>query len=132
MVTHHTASLITANPLTWSRPPERMSRSVVSRIAVMDQSSGPVSAGESLALWRFHATRQRAEQNRACSRRGANDVPHCSQFRVSFAVLRYCATPSLVRVVALACAGEAPAATWGLLMARVFVFRDRKSTPLNS
>ena len=83
MVTHHTASLITANPLAWSRPPERKSRSVLSRIAVMDQSSGPVSAGESLAWWRFHATRQRAEQNRACSRRGANDVPHCSQFRIS-------------------------------------------------
>jgi hypothetical protein len=30
----------------------------------------------SLALCRFHATRQRAEQNRACSRCGANDVPH--------------------------------------------------------
>jgi hypothetical protein len=55
---------------------------VVSRIAVMDHSSAPVSAGESLALRRFHATRQRAEQNRACSRRGANDVPHCSQFLV--------------------------------------------------
>jgi hypothetical protein len=34
-------------------------------------------------LCRFQATRQRAEQNRACSRRGANDVPHCSQILVS-------------------------------------------------
>ena len=83
MVTHHTASLITANPLARSDPSARRSRSVVSRIAVMDQSSAPVSAGESLALCRFQATRQRAEQNRACSRRGANDVPHCSQFRTS-------------------------------------------------
>src|ERR1700677_4370182 len=83
MVTHHTTSPITANPWAWSRPPPRISRSVVSRIAVMDQSSGPVSAGRSLAFWRFHATRQRAEQNRACSRRGANTVPHCSQSRVS-------------------------------------------------
>jgi hypothetical protein len=49
----------------------------------MDQSSGPASAGESLALRRFHATRQRAEQNRACSRRGVNDVPQFAQFRVS-------------------------------------------------
>ena len=56
---------------------------MVSRIAVMDQSSAPVSAGGSLALCRFQATRQRAEQNRACSRRGANDVPHCSQTLVS-------------------------------------------------
>jgi hypothetical protein len=56
---------------------------VVSHIAVMDQPSAPVSAGGSLALWRFHATRQRAEQNRACSRRGANDVPQCAQSRVS-------------------------------------------------
>ena len=83
MVTHHTASLITAKPLARSQPLARRSRSVVSRIAVMDQSSAPVSAGGSLAWRRFHATRQRAEQNRACSRRGANDVPHCSQIRVS-------------------------------------------------
>ena len=46
---------------------------MLSRIAVMDQSSAPVSAGGSLALCRFQATRQRAEQNRACSRRGANE-----------------------------------------------------------
>ena len=83
MVTHHTASLITANPLARSQSVARRSRPVVSRIAVMDQSSAPVSAGGSLALCRFHATRQRAEQNRACSRRGANDVPHCSQILVS-------------------------------------------------
>ena len=56
---------------------------MVSRIAVMDQPSAPVSAGGSLALRRFHATRQRGEQNRACSRRGANDMPHCSQILVS-------------------------------------------------
>ena len=83
MVTHHTASLITANPLARSQSVVRRSRPVVSRIAVMDQSSAPVSAGGSLALCRFQATRQRAEQNRACSRRGANDVPHCSQILVS-------------------------------------------------
>jgi hypothetical protein len=47
------------------------------------QSSAPVSAGLPLAWWRFQATRQRAEQNRACSRRGANTTSHCSQFLVS-------------------------------------------------
>ena len=83
MVTHHTASLITAKPLAWSQSVARWSRPVVSRIAVMDQPRAPVSAGGSLALRRFQATRQRAEQNRACSRRGANGVPHCAQILVS-------------------------------------------------
>src|SRR5260370_22581132 len=50
---------------------------------MMDQSSALASAARSIAFWPFHATRQRAEQNRACSRRGANNVPHCSQIRVS-------------------------------------------------
>ena len=83
MVTHHTASLITAKPSARSQSPACSSRPVVSRIAVSDQSSAPVSAGVSLAWWRFQATRQRAEQNRACSRRGANTAPHCSQFLMS-------------------------------------------------
>ena len=52
-------------------------------MAVMVQSSAPPSAGGLLACSRFHATRQRAEQKRACSRRGANAEPHCSQFLVS-------------------------------------------------
>jgi hypothetical protein len=34
-------------------------------------------------------TRQRAKQNRACSRCGANDLPHCSQFRVSATIPCY-------------------------------------------
>jgi hypothetical protein len=55
-------------------------------MAVMVQSSVPPSAGESLAFSRFHATRQRAEQKRACSRRGANEAPHCAQFLVSVTV----------------------------------------------
>ena len=37
MVTHHTASLITANPLARSRAAAFRSRSVVCRMAVMDQ-----------------------------------------------------------------------------------------------
>jgi hypothetical protein len=94
MVTHHTASLITVRPSARSEPPACCSRSVVSSIAVMDQSSAPVSAGGSLAWRRFHATRQRGEQNRACSRRGVNDVPHCSQVRVSVMVRCYAYQPS--------------------------------------
>src|SRR3984957_14464090 len=56
---------------------------MVSRIAVMVQPSALAGPAGSLACWRFQATRQRAEQNRACSRRGANNVPHCSHSRVS-------------------------------------------------
>jgi hypothetical protein len=82
-VTHHTASLIAANARGRSRPVTAASRPVASRIAVMDQSSALAPAAGSLAFSRFHATRQRAEQNRACSRRGANTAPHCSQVRVS-------------------------------------------------
>jgi hypothetical protein len=48
----------------------------------MDQSSALVSAGP-CAWRRFHAARQRAEQNRACSRRGEKGAPHWSQFRIS-------------------------------------------------
>jgi hypothetical protein len=83
IVTHHTASLIIANACGPAGPRLRSSRSVASRIAMTDQSSALAPAARSLAFWRFHATRQRAEQNRACSRRGANVVPHCSQSRVS-------------------------------------------------
>src|SRR5580704_6621288 len=60
---------------------------MVSRMAVMVQSSVPPSAGESLACSRFHATRQRAEQKRACSRRGVNEAPHCSHALVSVTTL---------------------------------------------
>src|SRR5712692_9819408 len=83
MVAHHTASLITANACGRSEPLARSSRSIVSRIAVMVQSSAPAAAGVSPTFSRFHATRQRAEQNRACSRRGANVAPHCAQSLVS-------------------------------------------------
>src|SRR6202451_3257136 len=56
---------------------------MTSHIAVMDHSSALASACGSPVCSRFHATRQRGRQNRACSRRGANTVPHCSQSRVS-------------------------------------------------
>src|SRR3984893_643886 len=72
-----------AKPCGASKARARSSRSVVSRIPAMVQPSAPSSAGGSPTCWRFQATRQRAEQNRACSRRGANNVPHCSHFRVS-------------------------------------------------
>ena len=83
MVTHQTASLITANACGRSQALARSSRSTVSRIAVMVQPSAPPSARGTLACSRFQATRQRAEQNRACSRRGVNKAPHCSQFLLS-------------------------------------------------
>jgi hypothetical protein len=51
---------------------------------VIDHCKALASAGGwSLRAARFHATRQRAEQNRACSRRGVNPAPHCSQLRSS-------------------------------------------------
>src|ERR1700752_2547371 len=83
MVTHQTASLTTAKACGRSQPLARSSRSIVSRIAVIVQPSVPPSAGGSLAFSRFHATRQRAEQKRAGSRRGGNRTPHCSQFLLS-------------------------------------------------
>src|SRR6266487_1407162 len=91
----HDALPITANPWARSQSVARRSRPVVSRIAVMDQSSAPVSAGGALACRRFQATRQRAEQNRACSRRGANTTSHCSQFLISAieAMLRVTTSP---------------------------------------
>ena len=67
---HHTASLITANPCPWSSTWSLASRSMASRIAVMDHSSALASACGSPVCSRFHATRQRGRQNRACSRRG--------------------------------------------------------------
>src|SRR6266571_9220151 len=87
MVTHHTASLIAANACGWSQPRARSSRSIVSAIAVIVQSSASLTAGGPLAFSRFHATRQRAEQKRACSRRGVNSTPHCSQFLLSVTIL---------------------------------------------
>jgi hypothetical protein len=59
----------------------------VSLIAVMDQRSALAPAFRSPVFSRFHAARQRAEQNRACSRRGTNEVPHCSQVRISATTL---------------------------------------------
>jgi MFS family permease len=66
-----------------SRAGIRRSRRVVSVIAVMDHCNALPPVLGSPVCWRFHAARQRAEQNRACSRRGTNNVPHCSQLRIS-------------------------------------------------
>jgi hypothetical protein len=60
---------------------------MVSRIAVIVQSSASPTAVGPLAFCRFHATRQRAEQKRACSRRGLNLTPHCAQLLVSVTML---------------------------------------------
>ena len=83
MVTHHTASLITMKARGWSHTLTLGSRSIVSLIAVMDHISALTPGSGSPVCSRFHATRQWAEQNRACSRRGTNAVPHCSQPRIS-------------------------------------------------
>ena len=83
IVTHHTASLITMKARGWFAALTLVSRSVVSLIAVIDHTSALAPAAGSPICSRFQAARQRAEQNRACSRRGTNEVPHCSQFRIS-------------------------------------------------
>src|SRR5580692_8444682 len=82
MVTRHTASLITVNARGWSAAATRDSRCVASVIAVTDHTSALAPAARSPAWSRFQASRHGAEQNRSCSRRGTNEVPHCSHFRV--------------------------------------------------
>jgi hypothetical protein len=100
MVTHQTASPITANACGRSLALTFPSRSVASRIAMTAQESAlsavpgatapPCSqfsvphfgwpAFPRFQFSLFHATRQRAEQNLACSRLGSNVVPqrtHC-------------------------------------------------------
>src|SRR5689334_25399946 len=83
MVTHHTDSPITANARGRSHDLALGSRSAVLLIAVIDHRSAVAPAAVSPIWSRFHATRQRTEQNRACSRRGTNPAPHCSQTRSS-------------------------------------------------
>src|SRR5690349_13255132 len=89
MVTHQTASPITAKARGRSAARTVGSRSVVSLMAMIDHSRAVASPADSPIAVRFHATRQRAEQNLACSRRGSNTVPHCAQVRVSVITLRY-------------------------------------------
>src|ERR1039457_6182629 len=93
MVTHHTASPITANARGRSNVLALGSRSVASLIAELDHCSALPPAFRSPICSRFHTTRQRAEQNRACSRRGTNEVPHRSEFRISAITL----VPHIVR-----------------------------------
>src|SRR5215472_8425961 len=103
MVTHQTASPITAKACGRSLGLTLPSRSVVSRIAIIAHPSALASDRWPPALpcsqfsvphccrfrfaWfqfsLFHATRQRAEQNRACSRLGANSVPQRAHVRLS-------------------------------------------------
>jgi hypothetical protein len=64
-------------------------RCVVSFIAVMDHASALIPALRSPTCSRFRATRQAGEQNRACSRRGMNGVPHRSQALVSATTVRF-------------------------------------------
>src|SRR5215470_5998863 len=88
MVTHHTISPIAANARGRSHALTRGSRSAASLIAVMDHRSAAAPAAGSPTCSRFHRTRQGTQQNRACSRRGTNAVPHCSQTRSS--AIRQC------------------------------------------
>jgi hypothetical protein len=86
IVTHQTASLTATTACTSAAPApdgrDRASRAVASVIAVSDQSSAAEETPSCRACSQFHATRHCAEQNRECSRRGRNAVPHCSQARV--------------------------------------------------
>ncbi len=83
IVTHHTASLTAVNARTAFHAWPQASRSVASPMAVTDQPSALAWAARSPRWARTQATRQSAEQNRTCSRRGVNTVAHCSHFRVS-------------------------------------------------
>ena len=51
-------------------------RRVLSLIAVMAHRGAHAPAAGSTTCLRFDATRQRPEQNRACSQRGANTMLH--------------------------------------------------------
>jgi hypothetical protein len=86
IVTHQTASLTATTACSSAAPAldgrDLASRAVASVIAVSDQSSAAEETPSCRACSEFHATRHRAEQNRECSRRGTNAVPHCSQVRV--------------------------------------------------
>src|ERR1700677_1838711 len=80
-VIHHTLSLTAAAAR--DRSHAQATRAVASAIAVTDQSIAATGAAATPTCSRFHAIRQRAEQNRACSRRGVNAVPHCAHSRTS-------------------------------------------------
>jgi hypothetical protein len=66
-----------------ARGPDAPVRPAASVIAVTDQSIATAGAAATPACSRFHAIRQRGEQNRACSRLGVNAVPHCAHSRTS-------------------------------------------------
>src|ERR1022692_2957915 len=82
MVTHHTASPITANARARSPARTRGSRSVVSLIAVMDHRSALTSPAGPPIVPRFQATRQRTEQNRAWPAAGRERGAHRLAFRL--------------------------------------------------
>ena len=69
---------MTAKARVWSAALTRRNRPVASCIAATDQPSAVALAGRSPVFSRFQATRQRAEQNLACSRRGSNTTPQCA------------------------------------------------------
>jgi hypothetical protein len=69
----------------------------VSVIALIDQDSALADPAGSPSCSRFHAIRHRAEQNRACSRRGAKNLPHCWHFRASVTAQSYARRTRLMR-----------------------------------
>ena len=93
MVTHHTASLITASACGTSIARAAASRCAASAIAVTDQPSAASPVGGPPVCSLFQARRQMAEQNRSCSRRGSKTVPQWSQFRRSAIPSSYARIP---------------------------------------
>ena len=84
MVTHQTASLITANTCGRSHSRARSSRSIVSRIAVIVQPSVPPSAGDGVQPVPRDPAAGRAGW-RALPARGYM-MPHCSHFLLSVTI----------------------------------------------
>src|SRR5829696_9516461 len=100
-----------ANAIVRPDPLDMASRRLASPIAGTDHSNALAPTTGSPVLSRFYATRQRAEQNRSCSRRGANTAPHCSHTPLSMTSRWYPAT----RVQSITAAsnpdGQPPAST---------------------
>src|SRR6478735_10877559 len=89
MVTAHTASLIAAYPAAGSHPRTVRSARIAWLIAGTDHYNTLSPAIGSLDRSRCQTTRQPAEQNRACSRRGVNTAPHWAHTRMSVTSREY-------------------------------------------
>ena len=87
MVTHQTASLITANACVRTQPLARNSRSIVSRMAVIVQPSVP-PLGRGIAGVQPVPRDPAAggAEARVFTARGNFGTPHCSQFLLSVTI----------------------------------------------